>query len=178
MDKGNAPSFSTADRALLDQTATAALAGLDSDKLDALHARVRRARDKYVGQYRRGGAGKVSSSGGRGKAFTGNQVARDKAAEFELALARVSQAMATQAKRDAAALKAERLESGRTQNPKPAKPTKTTAKRAAAPARPATAPAKGPAKTSGSKRPASSQATRNAASRSTGARRQAKRDGR
>lgn len=70
---------------------------------------VRRARSKYTGQYRRGAAERVSTAGGRGKAFGKNQRARDKAEVFEDALARVSRRLAALAKQSAADLKAERL---------------------------------------------------------------------
>lgn len=86
-----------------------ALADLDEDALLDLHDRVRRARKKYLGQYRRQAAAKVSDVGGRGKAYAQNQRARDKAEVFETALARVSAALAKAARRAAAELKAERL---------------------------------------------------------------------
>ena len=54
--------------AVVRETDRDALAGLDEDALLDLHARVRRARDKYVGQYRRQASGSVASTGGRGKA--------------------------------------------------------------------------------------------------------------
>jgi hypothetical protein len=86
-----------------------ALADLDEDALLELHDRVRRARNKYLGQYRRQAANKVSDVGGRGKAYAQNQRARDKAEVFETALARVSTALGKAARRAAAELKAERL---------------------------------------------------------------------
>jgi hypothetical protein len=91
-----------------------ALADLDEDALLELHDRVRRARKKYLGQYRRQAASKVSDVGGRGKAYAQNQRARDKAEVFETALARVSTALAKAARRSAADLKAERLAAVRT----------------------------------------------------------------
>jgi hypothetical protein len=92
-----------------------ALADLDEDALLELHDRVRRARKKYLGQYRRQASAKVSDVGGRGKAYAQNQRARDKAEVFETALARVSAALAKAARRSAAELKAERLAAVRTE---------------------------------------------------------------
>lgn len=86
-----------------------AMADLDEEGLLALHDRIRRARNKYLGQYRRQAAASVSDVGGRGKAYAENQRARDKVEVFETALARVSAALAKAARRAAAELKAERL---------------------------------------------------------------------
>ena len=94
-------------------TETEALAELDEDGLIDLHARVRRARNKYLGQYRRRSAAGVGEAGGRGKAYAQNQRARDKAEVFETALARVSTALAEAAGRAAAELRAERLAAAR-----------------------------------------------------------------
>jgi hypothetical protein len=176
MDKRLLARLSDAERLLVAETGRAELAALDEDGLVALHTRVRRARDKYVGQYRRGASARVPAAGGRGKGFAQNQAARDKAEAFEIALGQVSSALARAARASAAALKAERLAAAASETPRPRAATSTTAKRAAAPAR------KGPAAptrtTSGSQRPAPSQAKKNASTRSQGARRQAKRDSR
>ena len=86
-----------------------ALAGLDEDALLDLHAQIRRARTKYVGQYRRQASARVSGVGGRGKARPQNQRARDKAEVFEAALARVSTAVAKAARESAAELRADRI---------------------------------------------------------------------
>jgi hypothetical protein len=96
-----------------------ALAELDEDALLELHDRVRRARKKYLGQYRRQAAARVEDVGGRGKAYAQNQRARDKAEVFETALARVSTALAKAARRAAAELKAERLAAARSAIPAP-----------------------------------------------------------
>ena len=90
-----------------------ALADLDEDGLLEVHDRVRRARNKYLGQYRRQAAAKVSDVGGRGKAYAQNQRARNKTEVFEAALARVSTALAKAARASAAELKAERLAAAR-----------------------------------------------------------------
>ena len=99
--------------AIVRETAPAALAELDEDELLDLHARVRRARNKHVGQYRRQGGARVQPTGGRGKAHQQNQRARDRAEVFEAALARVSAALAKAARASAAELKAERLAAAR-----------------------------------------------------------------
>jgi hypothetical protein len=99
-----------------------ALVELDEDELLDLHDRVRRARKKYLGQYRRQAAAKVGDVGGRGKAYAQNQRARDKAEVFETALARVSTALAKAARRSASELKAERLAAVRTEKAAPRAP--------------------------------------------------------
>jgi hypothetical protein len=86
-----------------------ALIDLDEDDLLELHGRVRQARNKYLGQYRRQGAVRVREAGGRGKANAENQRARDKVEVFETSLARVSSALAKAARRSAAQLRSERL---------------------------------------------------------------------
>lgn len=99
--------------ALVRETDRSALAGLDEDGLVALHSRVRRARDKYVGMYRREASGRVREVGGRGKARPKNQRNAQKAEVFEDALARVSRSLATAARRSATELRAERLANAR-----------------------------------------------------------------
>ena len=89
------------------------MAELDEDQVAALHARIRRARNKYSGKYRRRAARGVSGSGGRGKSFKKNQRARDKAEVFEDALARVSRRLSELARESAEELKQERLEAAR-----------------------------------------------------------------
>ena len=108
-------SLTEAELMLVRSAAPSALADLDEDALIDLHDRVRRARKKYLGQYRRQAAAKVGDVGGRGKAYAQNQRARDKAEVFETALARVSTALAKAARRSAAELKAERLSAVRTE---------------------------------------------------------------
>ena len=176
MDKRLLARLTDAERLLVAETGKDELAALDEDGLVELHTRVRRARSKYVGQYRRGAAARVPSAGGRGKGFAQNQLARDKAEAFEIALAQVSAALAKSAKASAAELKAERLAAAAAGTTRPRAASSTTAERAAEPAR--KAPASPARTTSGSKRPAPSQAKKNASSRAQGARRQAKRDSR
>jgi hypothetical protein len=98
-----------AERLLVAQTERAELAALDEDAAIDLEARIRRARNKYVGQYRRGASARVVEHGARGSARAENQRAAMKAEAFEEALARVSRRVATLARQAAAALRAERL---------------------------------------------------------------------
>jgi hypothetical protein len=90
-----------------------ALAGLGEDEAIALEARVRRARDKAVGQYRRPASAAVAGRAARGMAYPENQRARARAEAFERALARASHRVAVLAKESAAALRKERLEMAR-----------------------------------------------------------------
>jgi hypothetical protein len=158
-----------AEALLVLETEKSALAALDEDALVELHTRIRRARGKYVGQYRRGAASRVRDVGGRGKANAQNQRARDKAEIFEDALSRVSSALASAARASAAELKAERLEAARAAkaNPRAAAPASAGGKSAGA----SGSRAKTPTKTPATKK-------RNASTQAAGARRQAKRDSR
>jgi hypothetical protein len=138
MNKSLLAVLNDADRLLVAETETAALADLDEDTVVELHARVRRARNKYVGQYRRGASARVAAKGGRGKARPANARAALKAEAFEEALGRVSKRLAVLARESAAELKAERLAAASASSkPKAAKKAakktaKTTAKRASA----------------------------------------------
>ena len=114
-------SLTEAELLLVRSAEPSALADLDEDSLLDLHDRIRRARKKYLGQYRRQAAVKVSDVGGRGKAYAQNQRARDKAEVFETALARVSTALAKAARRSASELKAERLAAVRTETSAPSR---------------------------------------------------------
>jgi len=97
------------ERLLIAQTERAELAALDEDAAIEFEARIRRARNKYVGQYRRGASAAVLGHGGRGKARPENTRAAMKAEAFEQALARVSHRVAVLARESAAKLRAERL---------------------------------------------------------------------
>lgn len=101
------------ERLLVTETETAQLTPLDEDETAELHTRIRRARNKYVGQYRRGASSKVAEHGGRGKARPENRRAAMKAEAFEEALARVSRRLAVLARQSAARLRRERLEAAR-----------------------------------------------------------------
>lgn len=103
---------------------------LDEDGLLDLHARVRRARNKYSGVYRRQASARVSEYGGRGLARPKNQRNAQLAEVFEDALARVSRQLAVVARRTAAELKAERIAAARNQR---ATPASTAARKKTAP---------------------------------------------
>lgn len=102
-------SLGTADRDLLRETEDARLAQLDEDELVSLHKRIRKARNKYVGVYRRAGSKKVGKKGGRGLAKQSNARNAARAEVFEDALARVSGRLGELASAAAAQLRAERL---------------------------------------------------------------------
>jgi hypothetical protein len=102
-----------AERLLVAETERAGLAALDEDAAIDLEARIRRARNKYVGQYRRAASARVAEHAGRGTARAENKRAAMKAEAFEEALARVSRRVATLARQAAAALRAERLAAAR-----------------------------------------------------------------
>ena len=166
-------SLSESDLRLVHASAAEELRALDEDELLELHARVRRARNKHVGIYRRAGAEKVSAKAARGKAHGANDRNRARAEVLEQTLARVSKQLSVAARQSARELKEERLAAARGEAPAsgstgrktPAKPKSTPAPKKAAVAK------KKAAKTPDRKK-------REAGTRATGARRQAKRDGR
>jgi hypothetical protein len=151
--------------AVVRATEPKALSVLGEDELLDLHARVRRARNKYVGQYRRQGSASVEPAGGRGNARPQNQRARDRAEIFEAALARVSAAVARAARHSAAELKAERLSAARMARTGGYAASATTAAPRATPAK------RPPEKSSG-------RIKKDASSIAAGKRRQARRDAR
>ena len=159
-----------AERLLVAQTERAELAALDEDAAIDLEGRIRRARNKYVGQYRRGASARVAEQGARGQARPENQRAAMKAEAFEEALARVSRRVAVLARQSAAELRAERLAAAR------------AGRQAHGPSAPGAGPAargEGPATRTGDRAlrsPASNK--RRASTRAAGARQQAKRDNR
>ena len=156
-----------AERLLVAETETAALAGLDEDAVVELHTRVRRARNKYVGQYRRGASTRVAAKGGRGAARPANNRAAVKAEAFEEALSRVSRRLAVLAKESAAELRAERLEAAR------------AAARGGSPQQPAAAPSRRRTVTQGDRALRSPRTEKaRAGTKAAGSRRQAKRDSR
>ena len=158
------------ERKLLLETERARMVELDEDELVELHRRVRRARSKYVGLYRRGAAGNVRKSGGRGKPRPKNSRNAGKAEIFEDALARVSRRLAVAAKQSAAALKTERLEAARNGRAKGSGPSAGKARSGSGGA------ANGRVINHGQKSPGRKK--REASSKAAGARRQAKRDSR
>jgi hypothetical protein len=105
--------LSDAERLLVAQTEPAELAALNEDAAIEFEARIRRARNKYVGQYRRAASVRVVEHSGRGTARPENKRAAMRAEAFEEALARVSRRVATLARQAAAALRAERLAAAR-----------------------------------------------------------------
>jgi hypothetical protein len=113
---------------LIRETEPPAIAELDEDALLELHRRIRRARNKYVGLYRRRGAAKVSAKGGRGAARSANERNGAKAEIFEGALARVSKQLGLAAQRSARELKQERLARARQEGSSPEPPAKGAGK--------------------------------------------------
>ena len=165
MDKRLLAQLNDADLLLWRETEREAIALLDEDGVSELHDRIRRARNKYTGQYRRGASARVAETGGRGKARPANARNAARAEVFEEALNRVSRRLAVLSRQSASDLRAERLAA--------AKANRT--------AGPASAAAKEPTGGQGQAR-AHRQTTggqkRDASTRAAGARRQAGRDAR
>ncbi|MFF0344678.1 hypothetical protein [Kribbella sp. NPDC004875] len=113
MNQGLLNSLTDTERLLVAETERDALKDLDEDELLALHDRVRRARTKYLKNYRRAASAAVGAAGGRGRSFPENQRSRDKAELFELALAKVSREVAAAARRSSMELRSERIEAAR-----------------------------------------------------------------
>lgn len=168
MKKSQLAILNTEERLLIHETSKEAMAELDEDQVAALHARIRRARNKYSGKYRRRAARGVSGSGGRGNSFKKNQRARDKAEVFEDALARVSRRLSELARESAEELKQERLEAARA--------AKAGQKPGARPAAKPVPKGTGPKKRGDAKNRSTRTERRRADTRAQGARRQAKRD--
>ena len=162
-----------AERLLVAQTERAELAALDEDAAIELETRIRRARNKYTGMYRRGAAAAVAEHGGRGKARPENTQAAMKAEAFEEALSRVSRRVAALARQSAAELRAERLAVARAARQRPGPGEREPAR---ATGRKGTAQAPATARTDARRTPAAK--SRRASTRAQGARRQAKRDSR
>ena len=162
-----------AERLLIALTERAELAALDEDAAIELEARIRRARNKYVSQYRRGASVAVLEHGGRGRAAPENTRGAMKAEAFEEALSRVSRRVAVLARQSAAELRAERLAAAR------------AARQGHRPDAVVAAPAGGRTGPALTEEPIGDRALRSPASerqrastRAQGARRQAKRDSR
>ena len=113
MNKSLLAVLDDAERLLVAQTGRAELAARDEDAAIELEARIRRARNKYVGQYRRAASTAVAEHGGRGKARPENTRAAMKAEAFEEALSLVSRRVAALARQSAAQLRSERLAAAR-----------------------------------------------------------------
>lgn len=101
------------EKALLRQAEGPSLARLDEDALLDLHARVRRARNKYATLYRRRAGAQVTKDAGRAKAHAQHARTAAKAEALEDALARVSHALGRAARARAVALREERLDAAR-----------------------------------------------------------------
>ena len=161
------------ERLLVDQTGRAELASLDEDAAIELEAQIRRARNKYVGQYRRAASAAVAEHGGRGKARPENTRAALKAESFEQALSRASSRVAALARQSAAKLRGQRIAAARA-----AKQGQVPGARGAA----AAAATRGPVVTGAPTRDRAlrspAMAKRRASTRAADARRQAKRDSR
>jgi hypothetical protein len=161
------------ERLMVAETDRDKLAELDEDAAIALETRVRRARNKYVSQYRRAASAAVPEHGGRGKARPENKWAAMKAEAFEETLSRVSRRVATLARQAAAELRAERIAATR------------AARQGRGPAAQPAEPAPGPTGPAVTGEPTGDRALRSPASakqrasaRAMGARQQAKRDSR
>ena len=160
-------SLTAAQADLVRETEPDRLAALSEDDLLDLHARVRRARNKHVGLYRRQGAALVERKGARGFARPANRTNAERAEVFELALARVSARIGVVARAAAKELKQERIAAA------------AAAKAGTGPEGGA-APASKPASPSTRRRATKTTGglKRDASSKAAGARRQAKRDAR
>lgn len=142
------------------------LALLDEEELLSLHKRIRRARNKHTTNYRRKAADRVSDAGGRGAAASRSDKSRARAYVFEEALSIVSVELARVSHEAAEALKDERLARARKgKSPGPDSSGILDGSKVG-PGR-----TRSHQKTTGGKK-------RDASSRSQGARRQAKKDGR
>jgi len=161
--------LSDSERLLVAETEKAQLGSLDEDAAVELHTRIRRARNKYVGLYRRGASAKVAEKGGRGKARPENKRAAMKAEAFEDALARVSRRVAALARQSAARLRRERLDAARASK---------TGSVPSAPRPPASPKKAAAAQVPDRASPTPDLQKRRATTRAMGARRQAKKDSR
>lgn len=173
MNKSLLAVLNDAERLLVAQTGRAELAALDEDAAIELEAGIRRARNKYVGQYRRAASAAVAEHGGRGKARPENTRAAMKAEAFEEALSLVSRRVAVLARQSAAELRAERLAAARA-----VRQGQGPDEREAAPAAGRRGPAVTGEPTGDRALRSPGTAKRRASTRATGARRQAKRDSR
>lgn len=167
MNRGLLNSLTDAERLLVAETERDELKGLDEDELLDLHQRIRRVRTKYVKNYRRTASAAVAQTGGRGMSYPKNQRDRDKAELFESVLARVSREVAVVANRASMELRSERLEAARAAKSGAGAPTMRAVDQPKPEAR---TRARATKTTGGLKKDASTRAT--------GARRQAKRDAR
>lgn len=171
MDESLRAVLTEAELLMVDETDRDALNLLDEDEAIELETRIRRARDKYVSQYRRSASAAVAEHGGRGTARPQNARALAKAEAFERSLSSVSHRVSILANKSAAQLRTQRLAAAKAvkQDDWPGAGQRVPAQRR-----------KGPEVTP---EPAGERALRNPASEkeragtmASGARRQAKRD--
>jgi hypothetical protein len=153
------------ERLLVAETEPAGLAGLDEDAAVELETRIRRARNKYTGQYRRMAAGRVPQQGGRGTARPQNKRAAVKAEAFEDALARVSRRVSVLSRQAARELRSQRLAAARASR---------SSEPASGPGTGTRVPGQSQRQDRGFRTPATEK--RRASTMAQGARRQAKRD--
>lgn len=172
MNKGLLAQLNQAERLLWDETERPALALLDEDGTADLLMRIRRARNRYTGQYRRKASQRVGETGGRGAARPRNTKSAARAEVIEEALSRVSRRLAGLSNQAAAELRAERIAAARGgRSPALAGPVTANAR--------TKANAKAPVRSRGDQAMRSPRTERTRASTSAaGRRRQAGRDGR
>jgi len=161
------------ERLLVAETERDALDALDEDEVLALHGRIRSARNKYSGQYRRAASGRVAEKGGRGKARPENTQAALKAEAFEQVLSVVSRRVAALSRSSAAQLRDERIARARDVRAAASPAAGSGARSGAGTTRSAT---DGPRGDRSLKSPSSEK--RRATAQASGARKQAKRDSR
>lgn len=167
--------LSESDFLLVRATQPSELRALDEEALIELHARVRQARNKHSGIHRRQGAARVSAKAARGAALNANERNAGRVEVFEEALARVSQQLSVAARQSARELKAERLSRARGDSTAPK--SRATSSRPAA-AKPAGTSAAKKRVVADTTRDSPGRKKREAGTKATGARRQAKRDSR
>ncbi len=109
MDESLRAVLTEAELLMVDETDRDALDMLDEDEAIELETRIRRARDKYVSQYRRSASAAVAEHGGRGTARPQNARALAKAEAFERSLSSVSHRVSILANKSAAQLRTQRL---------------------------------------------------------------------
>jgi hypothetical protein len=157
------------ERLLWHETDPTRLANLDEDATAELHDRIRRARNKHTGQYRREASARVAETRARGAARARNTRNAARAEAFEVALSRVSRRLSQLSRQAAAELRAERIAAAKANHG--AGPAGVAAGVQAESAPPDTGVARRHRKTTGGTK-------RDASSQSAGARRQARRDDR
>lgn len=176
MNKSLLAALNDSERLLVAETETAELNARDEDAVVELHTRIRRARNKYVGQYRRGASARVPKTGGRGAAKPKNSRAAAKAEAFEEALSKVSRRLSVLAKQSAAELRAERLADAQAAKGGKTSAAKKSRARAAPPSRKSRSVTAKPRGDRSLRSPASEK--NRGGTRAIGDRRQAKRDSR